>query len=251
LGLLKTASRLLPRRDTAYSSLRRRLERFVALDDARVFDRYADWMRVTDSRLLGALIAPAAVPTDLLDSLVSAYDEATGRNELDRLLHLNLRTYLPDDLAVKMDRCSMSHGLELRSPFLDAGLIELLARVPAARKVGLRQVKPLLRRTCGDLVPGAVWRRRKHGFGVPVDAWFRGPLRQIAEDELLSGDARVRAVLNGTAIDAVWREHAAGTARRGAVLWTLLTLERWLRALESARFEEPASSVLEAADIAR
>ena len=145
----------------------------------------------------------------------------------------------------------MSHGLELRSPFLDVSEIELLARVPARRKVGLLQVKPLLRRACKDVIPDSVWRRRKHGFGVPVDHWFRGPLRQVAEDEVISRDARVRTVLDGDALDAMWQEHVAGPARRGAVLRTLLTLARWLRSLERGRLEEPSASSVESGEIRR
>ena len=241
--------RVLPRDDTAYNTVRRRLARFSGQTSASLLDRYVGWIRVTDPALLRALIATDALPGDLLSSVIRPNAEAAARSPLDRLLHVNLVTYLPDDLAVKMDRCSMSHGLEVRSPFLDTRVVELLAAAPARRKVGLLGVKPLLRQVCGNLIPPSLWRRRKHGFGVPVDAWFRGPLSEVAEDELVAPDARVRAVLDGTVIEAVWRQHVTGAARHGALLWTLLTLERWLRAVERGPLEEPTMTSIQAVEV--
>jgi asparagine synthase (glutamine-hydrolysing) len=249
VAALEAVLRLLPRDDTAYNNVRRRLSRFSAQARAPLLDRYVGWIRVTDPALLAALITPDALPDDLLASVVSANAEAAERSPLDRLLHVNLVTYLPGDLAVKMDRCSMSHGLEVRSPFLDTRVVQLLAGVAARDKVGLLRVKPLLRQVCGDLIPPSVWRRRKHGFGVPIDAWFRGPLRELAEDELVAPEARVRTVLNGAAIEAVWREQMSGASRHGALLWTLLTLERWLRALERGALEEPTMTSVQTADV--
>ena len=80
----------------------------------------------------------------------------------------------------------MANSLETRSPFLDTALIEYLARVPAREKVGLRRVKPLLRRSFWPLLPKEIWNRRKHGFGVPMGRWFRGELRPVFEDEVLA-----------------------------------------------------------------
>ena len=102
-----------------------------------------------------------------------SYRRAASCPTLDRILYANFKTYLPDDLAVKMDRMSMANSLETRSPFLDTALIEYLARVPGREKVGLRRVKPLLRRSFWPLLPKQIWNRRKHGFGVPMGRWFR------------------------------------------------------------------------------
>jgi asparagine synthase (glutamine-hydrolysing) len=248
--VLRAALDFLPRDDIAYNTVQRRVSRFVEHVGIPLLDRYVGWMSVAEPALLRALVAPIAPPGDLLNSLQEAYGEPVGRSALDRILHVNLMTYLPDDLAVKMDRCSMAHGLELRSPFLDGRLIELLANVPAHDKVGLVRVKPLLHRACADLIPRSVWRRRKHGFGVPLDSWFRGPLREISEDELVTPAARIRSVLDGGAIDKIWSEHLKGEARRGALLWTLLTLERWLGAVECGRLLEPTRPPIETADVA-
>jgi asparagine synthase (glutamine-hydrolysing) len=112
------------------------------------------------------------------------------------MLHANLRTYLPDDLHAKVDRMSMAHGLEARSPLLDTILIEVATTIRASSRIGARSVKPVLRRAAEDLIPKEIWNRPKHGFGVPMGQWMRHDLRELVEDELLASDARVASVLD-------------------------------------------------------
>jgi asparagine synthase (glutamine-hydrolysing) len=145
------------------------------------------------------------------------------------LLDLNFRTYLPDDLLVKADRMSMAHGLEVRSPFLDTALIELAARLPPVMKLsGLRR-KRVLGLAISDLVPQEIRRRRKRGFGVPLDRWFRSGLSDYVGSTLAARDARVRHFVRGEAIDRLLGEHGTGHRNHGQVLWLLLTLEVFLR----------------------
>jgi asparagine synthase (glutamine-hydrolysing) len=149
---------------------------------------------------------------------------------------------------VKMDRMSMAHSLEARSPFLDTALIEYLATLPAARKVGLRRLKPLLRRSLMPLLPKEIWNRRKHGFGVPVGRWFRdGELRTLFEDEVLASGARSAAMLDPAVVRRLWDEHQAGSVEHGMRLWSLLTFERWLRRLEAAPLTPPRADPVVAA----
>ncbi|MGI9540224.1 MAG: asparagine synthase (glutamine-hydrolyzing), partial [Miltoncostaeaceae bacterium] len=228
---------LLPR-DEGYHSLRRRADRFLDKADRPVEERYQSWISVFDDELLAdSLERPAA--GDVSEAMGRWYSRAAELPELDRILYANFKTYLPGDLAVKMDRMSMAHGLETRSPFLDTAVVERLARVPARRKVGLRRVKPLLRESCRDLLPDAIWNRRKHGFGVPVGAWFRGPLAKVVHDELLAADARSASAVRPEFVRRVWDEHLRGDHDHGPRLWTLLTLERWLRDLETPQAESP------------
>ncbi len=227
-GLL--AARLLPaERRRGYNSARRRVERFLADASKPLLERYAGWVSVFGADELARIVDRP--PDDLLASLRAPYEEAAGLPELDRILHVNMRTYLPDDLAVKVDRASMAHSLELRCPFLDRALLAELATVSATSKVGFRYPKPLLRAACEPLVPGEVWKRRKHGFGVPVDRWLEGELGERFEDEVLADDGRLRALGADAALSRYWREQRDG-ARHGARLWTLMTLESWLRDLE-------------------
>jgi asparagine synthase (glutamine-hydrolysing) len=189
-----------------------------------------------NDELLEQLLAPELItagPDEHEAPMAACYSRVQRLPLLDQVLYANFKTYLPDDLAVKMDRMSMAHSLETRSPFLDTALIEFLAGVPASQKVGIRRLKPLLRRTFWPMLPREIWNRRKHGFGVPMGLWFRqGDLRSVFEDEVLTGSARLREYIDLDILGRLWHEHQTGGAEHGFRFWTLLTLERWLRSLE-------------------
>ncbi|MEW6581537.1 MAG: asparagine synthase (glutamine-hydrolyzing) [Actinomycetota bacterium] len=227
----RRAVRLLPRSD-GYFSPRRRAERFLERAGQPVRDRYQSWIAVLNEDLL-AQVVPADVralaPRDVTASMDDCYTRAAALPQLDRILYANFKTYLPDDLAVKMDRTSMANSLETRSPFLDTAVVECLARVRARHKVGLRSVKPFLRKAFGPLLPDEIWDRKKHGFGVPMGHWFRGPLGEVFQDEVLAADARTAGILDRGAVTRLWDEHRGRQVEHGFRLWTILTLERWLR----------------------
>jgi asparagine synthase (glutamine-hydrolysing) len=151
-----------------------------------------------------------------------------GARPLDRLLALNIDTYLVDDLLVKMDRMSMAHGLEVRSPFLDTELLEFAARLAPTLKVRGFSLKRVLKRAIADLLPDDILRRPKRGFGVPLDRWFRQDLGSYTASMLGQG-ASVRTHLNGDELDRLLAEHRAGARNHGLALWALLTLELFLR----------------------
>jgi asparagine synthase (glutamine-hydrolysing) len=155
--------------------------------------------------------------------------EATrGATTLDRLLALNLQTYLPDDLLVKADRMSMAHALEVRSPFLDTRLLELASRLEPGLKVRGLSLKRVLKHAVKNDMPEGIINRRKRGFGVPLDRWFRTDLEAYTRDTL-GPTARLRAHIDGVELDALLSEHASGGGNHGHALWTLLTLELFLR----------------------
>jgi asparagine synthase (glutamine-hydrolysing) len=228
--IARRAARLAPARDEYYN-VRRRLDRFLEFAEQPVEDRYVGWVSIFSRSTLGDLLGGPVEPA-VDRSIRECYREAARRPALDRILYANFRTYLPDDLAVKADRMSMAASLELRSPFLDTKLVEYVTRIPARQKVGVRNLKPLLRRAFADLVPAAVWRRRKHGFGVPVGHWFRHALVEMFEDEVLAGDARTKSLFDERMLRALWDEHRSAARDHGPRLWTLLNLEHWLRACE-------------------
>jgi asparagine synthase (glutamine-hydrolysing) len=151
-----------------------------------------------------------------------------GAKPLDRLLTLNIETYLLDDLLVKMDRTSMAHGLEVRSPFLDTELVQFASRLAPSLKLRGLSLKRVLKHAVSDLLPADILKRPKRGFGVPLDRWFREDLDTYAQSMLGSG-AHVRGHLNGAALDQLLAEHRCGAAAHGHALWTLLTLELFLR----------------------
>jgi asparagine synthase (glutamine-hydrolysing) len=236
------AAALVPR-SKGYYSLRRRLERYVELAHEPLLERYLSWIAVANRDLLPELLNAQFARHDTSGSIRAQYERLESASSLDRILFANFTTYLPDDLAVKMDRMSMANSLEARSPFLDTALVEYASRIPARQKTGLRQLKPVLRRAFGPLLPDAIWRRRKHGFGVPLGSWFQGELGTLFEDEVLAHDSRCAVFLERSAVRRLWEEHHRGDVEHGTRFWTLLTLERWLRSLE-----RPPSSAPPAGD---
>jgi asparagine synthase (glutamine-hydrolysing) len=224
-----------------------RLRRFLAVADGPLEQRYLGWLEIFDRDLLSATLGRERAAEEAEAPFMSCVTAADDLPALDRILYANLATYLPDDLLVKLDRMSMAHSLEARSPLLDTAVIERLARVRARDKIGLRTVKPLLRRAFGPLLPEAIWRRPKHGFGVPVDRWFDGPLGDVYGDEVLGHGGRLQTMLDPAVLRRLHTAHRAGTDRHGARMWTLLTVERWLR--DCARDEplrEPSAAVVSA-----
>jgi asparagine synthase (glutamine-hydrolysing) len=159
--------------------------------------------------------------------------ECEGATPLGRLLYLNFLTYLPDDLLVKMDRCSMAHALEVRSPLLDHRLVDYAMALPDEMKLRGFESKRILRAAFADLLPAAVTSGPKRGFGVPIGAWFRGPLRAYVRDHLDNPSARLAAWVRPAYVARLLDEHARGVRDHGARLWTLLTFEAWLRRVEA------------------
>lgn len=230
----RKAVRLLPR-DHSYYSVQRRLKRLLEHAELPIETRYQSWIAVAGEGLLEELLAPEILESaagPVLQSMDIRYERAGALPALDRILYANFTTYLPDDLAVKMDRMSMANSLETRSPFLDTALIERLAAVTARQKVGKLRLKPILRRAFWNELPAEIWNRKKHGFGVPMGTWFRGELGTMFEDEVLARDARVGVLVQDETVRRLYHEHRAGQAEHGFRLWTILTLERWLRTLE-------------------
>ncbi|HET8646306.1 MAG TPA: asparagine synthase C-terminal domain-containing protein, partial [Vicinamibacteria bacterium] len=164
--------------------------------------------------------------------LLSSYREAlarcAGASRLSRLLYLNARTYLLDDLLPKMDRMTMAHGLEARSPLLDRAVVEYAASLPDGLKHRGRRGKRVLKEAARRLLPAHTLDRRKQGFMVPLGAWFAGELRPLLQD-VLGARPRLATWLRGEVVARLLREHQEGAADHGHRLWALLTLELWLR----------------------
>lgn len=152
---------------------------------------------------------------------------------IDRMLWLDNRTYLPDDLLVKMDIASMHCGLETRSPFLDHKVIEYCASLPIAFKVRGQVGKYLLKRLAERYFPKEFIHRRKMGFSIPLAEWLRGPLRPMLEDVLR--DPITMSPLNQGVISNTLQEFLSHNLNHGARLWTLLMFGVWRRHMRSCR----------------
>ena len=152
---------------------------------------------------------------------------AAGLNPLDRMLALDVESYLPNDLLVKMDIATMANSLEARSPFLDHEVMEFCARLPAGYKLRGMQLKHLLKKAGKRLLPPETLARRKMGFGVPVGNWMRGELRSWVEDLLLAPRALKRGYFQPEALRQLVDGHLEGREDRSFQLWALLWLELW------------------------
>jgi asparagine synthase (glutamine-hydrolysing) len=140
----------------------------------------------------------------------------------------DLTTYLPDDILVKVDRASMAVSLEVRTPYLDPRLVEWAVSLPASFKVRDGVAKWLLRRVLHRHVPPALVERPKMGFGVPMGAWLRGPLRGWAEELLDPCRLRREGYLSPERVRKEWFDHISGKSDRHSALWAVLMFQAWL-----------------------
>jgi asparagine synthase (glutamine-hydrolysing) len=206
----------------------RRLRRFAAGASLPLPERIFTWSTYFDGPALARLLRDPPPPERVQASYQAALERCADATPLSRLLYLNARTYLLDDLLPKMDRMTMAHGLEARSPLLDRTLVEFVAGLPDGLKRRGRTGKRVLKEAARGLLPPAILRRRKQGFAVPLDAWFRGELRPLVGDVLQEGSRLGRRLRPG-AVEGLLREHHARRADHGNRLWNLLTVELWLR----------------------
>jgi asparagine synthase (glutamine-hydrolysing) len=208
----------------------RLVKRFLESGARPLAERYLAWTAVF-AEGAGAYLRPALLAAASPERLLSPLErrlEAPG-STLSRLLFLNFETYLPDDLMVKVDRMSMAHALEVRSPFLDTEVVELGAGLPDRLRLRFGRGKRLLRRALQGLLPPEVLGRRKAGFGVPLGAWLRRAPAGFLQDRLLASASPILEYLEPAAVGELVRSHLGHERDRGHEIWALLTLESWLR----------------------
>ncbi|MEA3015689.1 MAG: hypothetical protein QOI38_411 [Sphingomonadales bacterium] len=151
-----------------------------------------------------------------------------GLGDAERMMALDMLTYLPDDILAKVDRAAMSVSLETRVPFLDHRVVELAWRLPMGLKIKGGETKWLLRRVLDRHVPRALVDRPKMGFGVPIDSWLRGPLRDWGESLIAEGRLEGDGYFDAAPIRAAWDRHQKGEANMQHHLWSVLMFQMWL-----------------------
>jgi len=161
---------------------------------------------------------------DSLDVLRYHYDRANTTDPLSRVQYVDIKTYLADDILVKVDRASMAHSLEVRCPLLDHKLMELVAKMPSHLKLRNGQGKYIFKKSLQKILPPAVLHRRKRGFAMPVAEWFRGELKGIAYDALFG---RQDGLLNNAFLTKCWKQHQRGQRDWSALLWCTLMYRTW------------------------
>jgi asparagine synthase (glutamine-hydrolysing) len=242
--------------------LRRALAWGIRSSSTKTIDRLASWLagthrtaRLGEKFHKGAGLLASASADDFYRGLVSTWHDPqsvviggrepptllTGMrpdlsrlSDLERMMALDLVTYLPDDILTKVDRAAMRVGLETRVPFLDHRVVEFAWSLPLQFKLrsdnGRYITKWALRQVLYRHVPQALIERPKMGFGVPIDSWLRGPLRDWAEELLSEERLKREGFLNPSPIRQKWAEHLSGRRNWQHALWGVLMFQAWLGA---------------------
>jgi asparagine synthase (glutamine-hydrolysing) len=200
-------------------------------NNVRAHNMTRAWSRSDSAAVVAALLAPH-------------WEATRGMSPLRRMLYLDSRVWLPDDLLIKADKMTMAHAVELRVPFLDHELMEHAWSLPDALKISSGVGKAILRKAARGRVPAAILARPKLGFATPTATWLRGGLRPLLEDALSDGRSLARERFDRRVVRRLIDRHQSG-ADQSAELWPLLVLELWQRQFraEARPRPEPAQEV--------
>jgi asparagine synthase (glutamine-hydrolysing) len=223
--LLRAAARCLPAnaRGQGYLEL-------LGADPIERYFRLVTYQRSqTLRRLFTADLRQRLTPTVNAEAFRRIVAEGAAPDYVSSLQDLDLRTYLPDDILTKVDLASMAVSLEARVPLLDHLLMEYVATMPSNLKLRGGSGKDILKRAMAADLPGEVLHRRKMGFGVPLEVWFRRDLATYTREVLLSSRARERGLFETKAVTRLLDEHQSGRRDRSEQIWSLLCFEEWAR----------------------
>jgi asparagine synthase (glutamine-hydrolysing) len=231
---IEPLGKLIPETVSRWSRLRQ-AKRFFEVASDPASQRYLRWMRYLSPEMKAALYTPELrqelAGYEAERWLRGMWDDAVrgSPDPVEAAMAVDVESYLPNDLLVKMDIATMANSLEARSPFLDHKVMEFCAKLPVAYKVRGATLKYLLKRAGRTLLPPETLRRRKQGFGVPVGDWMRGAWRPLLEDVLLSSQSLKRGYFEPEALRQIAQAHLDGRQDWSFALWALLCLELWHR----------------------
>lgn len=217
---------------------RAQLLRFAHRLGLEIPERLHAWIAVFSPEELAQLLQGERPEIPLEPPYRREMEQEVLDDPLNLVLRLNAKTYLLEDLNVKVDRASMAYALEARCPFLDVDLMDFVFSLPGSYKINWGRRKWILRRAFADVIPSWVFERKKMGFGIPLGTWFRGPLRALVEDHLRPTTACLYGWLRPEPVHALLDAHLDGRKDYGFKLWTLLMLEAWLQGRQASRAME-------------
>jgi asparagine synthase (glutamine-hydrolysing) len=162
------------------------------------------------------------------DSISLYFSDSAASNSLNKMLYVDMKTYLPDDLLTKVDKMTMAHSLEARVPFLDHNVVEFAAIIPVHLKLkGFMKTKYLLRKYLKQYFPSEIYNRRKKGFNLPIGEWLRKELRDFTRQTLLDSKAVKRGYFEHKKIEWLLKQHQDEKANYGDAIWALIVFELW------------------------
>jgi asparagine synthase (glutamine-hydrolysing) len=231
-GLLEPALAALPEGEKTLIGRAKRYVRRANIPNPRRFYSYEFFFAQAGGDLLSRDFLSSVDPESPWRVLERHFERVRASEELNRLLYLDLKLTIGDNDLYKVTRTADQAGVEVRFPFLDLPLIEHTATWPVAFKVHRGEKRVLFKRAFGELLPTAILRKQKHGFGVPTSQWLRthAGFVELLHDSLHHADSHVRKYFRAGALDEIVRRHAVdSTAFYGDILWNLLMLELWHR----------------------
>ncbi|MEP6698426.1 MAG: asparagine synthase (glutamine-hydrolyzing) [Verrucomicrobiota bacterium] len=200
--------------------LQKRLEALALPNDESV----ARWLSTLwKESELEELIDPRVRSRGKTDEFSSAWSRRRNFPALERFMLTDMETYLTGDILAKVDRASMAHGLEVRNPLLDQNFIATAFQFSCRARPG----KILLKEMLSKRIPRQLFERPKHGFGMPVNEWYRGPLRQVLEHYTSEARIRERGLLNAGTVQDFVQSHLAGRRNFGRKLHSIVAFEIW------------------------
>jgi len=229
-GLRSLAARLPEPSTYTGRSFIKKLKKFLDQADQAEMRPELSRLDFLDPAELAETLGPEALSRGRAagDPLAELWAGAPPADPVARMQWVDLQSYLPDDILVKVDRMSMAHALEVRSPFLDHPLVEFLARVPLELKLQGLTTKRLLKETARRYLPAEIINQPKQGFEVPLAAWFRGELKGLLEERLARPELEKAGLLRPGAAGRLREAHLSGRRDLAQILWGLLVLELWL-----------------------
>ncbi len=214
---------------TSITNKARRLTSTLSLDGPARYTQYMSWFDLAQRRALYTPGFEESSGAGASDAIELAWAQTSGSAVVDKMLEVDIATYLAGDLIPKIDIATMAYALEARSPLLDHQLMEFAATIPAGLKIRGQEKKWILREAMRGVLPDDILDRPKQGFTVPLSSWLRTDLRAWSQEILLDRATIDRGYFDERAVRALLRRHDAGADAEGRRIWSLLMLELWHR----------------------
>lgn len=227
-GLLHPLARKLPSdRHTPLLNIVRYARRFILSGELSFEERYRSYIQVFSNEAQCDLTGNSKLSD--FDAIGAAFENAEQGDELHRLFQVDLQTQLPDDLLLLTDKMTMATSLECRVPLLDQDLVDFAARMPSTMKIRGKQLKYILKKSLGSLLPDEILHRQKRGFGAPMGAWLKQELRPLMQQVLSREALEHRGLFRWEAVEEVMAQHMSNREDHTEHLLALMNLELWHR----------------------